>query len=375
METVDVCIIGGGMGGASVAYHLAPHASVLLLEREAHVAYHSTGRSAALYAPQYGSVLIRRLTRATGPFLRSPPAGFVEAPILSDRGFLTIGRTRQEAELEQTLAVAAATGYELERLSRNDARRLVPSLREDAVDWGLLDPTAMDIDVELLLQGFLKGARANGLSVLTSQVVVTIERDGAHWRVRSADADVRCNVVVNAAGPWADDIAKIAGVTPLGLLPHRRTAFIFDAPTGISTARWPMVADVTELFYFKPESGRLLGSLAEEVPSPPCDAQPDDYDVAVAVDRIEGVLDFGVQRVSRSWTGLRTFGPDRDPVSGFDAAAPGFYWHAGLGGYGIQTSAALGEFAAGAILRLATPTHLSERGIRREHLSPARLCG
>lgn len=373
MESVDVCIIGGGMGGASVAYFLAPHASVLLLEREEHLAYHSTGRSAALYSPQYGSVLIRRLTRATGPFLLSPPAGFTETPILRDRGFVTVGRADQQEQLQQTLSIAAASGWELQRLSATEARALVPSLRDEAVAWGLLDATAMDMDVELMLQGYLRGARAHGMRSMTSQVVTSIERDGDHWLLRTPSVEVRCKVVVNAAGPWADEIAGLAGIAPLGLIPHRRTAFIFDAPDGVVTTRWPMVVDADELFYFKPEGGRLLGSLAEEVPSPPCDAQPDDYDVAVAVDRIEQVLDFSIQKVARSWTGLRTFGPDRDPVSGFDASAPGFFWHAGLGGYGIQTSAALGEFAASAILGRELPVPLAERGISREQLSSDRL--
>lgn len=359
MEPVEVCILGGGMAGASVAYHLAGEARVLLLEREPQLGYHSTGRSAALYAPLYGGPAIRRLTQASGPFLYAPPAGFAAAPILRPRGFLTIGGDdRQELAREQ-LEAAAALGQTLQPLSPAQARERVPALRVDRFQWALLDATAADIDVDLLFQGFLRGAKARGARIETARVPVRIERTGRHWSINGPDWQVRAQVLVNAAGAWADELARQAGVQPLGLIPHRRTAFVFDAPPGVATVDWPMVADADERFYFKPDAGRLLGSLSEEVPSPACDAQADELDVAVAVDRIEQVIDFPIRRVLRSWTGLRTFGPDREPVSGFDPGAPGFYWHAALGGYGIQTAAALGAFAASRIAGRALPDSLA----------------
>ncbi len=371
---VDVCIIGGGMAGASVAYYAAAHASVVLLEREPHVGYHSTGRSAALYAPQYGSPLIRRLTAAAGAFLQAPPAAFADSPLLSPRGFLTIGAAAQRSALEQHEAVARASGRTtLERLSGTEACALVPSLRAEAVDWALLDPTAQDLDVEALLQGFLRGARARGARTLTDHGVTALERTAGGWRVRTAGLELEARIVVNAAGAWADETAALAGIAPLGLVPHRRTAFIFDAPESVGIARWPMVSDAEELFYFKPEAGRLLGSLAEEIPVPATDVQPDDFDVATAVDRIEQVIDFPVRRVLRSWAGLRVFGPDRDPVSGFEQGAPGFYWHAGLGGYGIQTAPAMGEFAATMILGRSLPAVIDDAGVEARALAPARL--
>ena len=361
------------MAGASVAFHLAPHARVTLLEREAHAGYHSTGRSAALYAPNYGSELIQRLTLAGGSFLAEPPQGFASAPLLRECGFLMIGQTAELALRDQYESEARAAALETRRLSPREACEQVPVLRPEAFEWALLDPSAWDLDVELLLQGFLRGARAHGARTLTSREVVAIERDGAVWRVTGPDLDLRADMVVNAAGAWADEIAKRAGVAPLGLVPHRRTAFIFDPPDGVTVASWPMVTDATMQFYFKPDAGRLLGSLAEEVPAPPGDAQPEDLDVAIAVDRIEQRVNFPIRRVLRSWTGLRVFGPDRDPVSGFEPGAPGFYWHAGLGGYGIQTAPALGAFAAALILNRELPAALTERGIAPAQLAPQRL--
>jgi len=373
MDSVDVCIIGGGMAGASVGFHLAAHANIVLLEREPHVGYHSTGRSAALYAPQYGSPVIRRLTAGAGSFLRAPPAGFAATPLLTDRGFMTIGSVAQRPALERHEAIARASGQTATRLTAREAREIVPALRPEATDWALLDPTAQDLDVEALLQGFLRGARAHGARVLTTHEVAVLERDGDRWRVGGPGFEFRARIIVNAAGAWADEVAGRAAVPPLGLVPHRRTAFIFDCPEHVTVARWPMVSDADELFYFKPEAGRLLGSLAEEVPSPPTDARPDDLDVALAVDRIEQVVDFSVRRVLRSWTGLRVFGPDRDPVSGFEPGVPGFYWHAAIGGYGIQTAPALGEFAAAMILGRRPPAMLSARGLAPAQLAPERL--
>ena len=373
MDSVDACIIGGGMAGASVAAHLAPHARVALLEREPHAGYHSTGRSAALFSPNYCSRLVQQLTLAAQPFLAAPPEGFSAGPLLRERRYLMIGREARREALDQYEREAAAAGLATGRLSKQEALALVPVLRTDGFDWALLDANAWDLDVDALLQGFLRIARTHGARWLAGHEVTALAREGAAWRIRGPGFELRADVVVNAAGAWADGLAGMAGVAPLGLVPHRRTAFIFDAPAGRDASRWPMVADADEQFYFKPDAGRLLGSLGEEVPSPPVDALPEDIDVATAVDRIEQVVDFPVTRVLRSWTGLRVFGPDRDPVSGFEEDHPGFYWHAGLGGYGIQTAAALGPFAASAILGRALPAPLAAQRLAPAQLAPRRL--
>jgi D-arginine dehydrogenase len=373
METVDVCIVGGGMAGASVAYHLAPRASVLVIEREPHVGYHSTGRSAALYMPVYGSRVVRLLTRASGSFLQALPGGFASAPLVSERGMLTLGSAAQRAVIATFEESAVAIGHSLRTLSPVDARDLVPSLRPQAFDWALYDPTVMDIEVDLLLQGFLRGARDRGARLAVLREALTLKRGSGRWHIRGPGLDLSADILVNAAGAWGDELAIRAGVAPVGLVPCRRTAFIFDAPTSVEVSRWPLVSDVTESFYFKPDAGRLLGSLADEVPSSPCDVQAEELDVAIAVDRIEQVLDFPIQRVARSWAGLRTFTPDRDPVSGFDPQAPGFYWHAGLGGFGIQTASALGAFAAATITGSPLPAELSNAGLDARSLALERF--
>jgi len=373
VEQFDICIVGGGIAGASVAYHAAPHARVLLLEREAQVGYHSTGRSAAVYSPQYGSLLNRRLTTAAGPFLKLPPPGFASTRLLSPRGFLVIGHDSELDAREEALREAAATGEALIPLTPAEIRTRIPFLKPDAVSWGLLDPRAEDMDVEAMLQGYLRGARQHGAVLRTQSSVTAVPRDGDGWRVQGEQLDVRAAVIVNAAGAWADELGALAGARPLGVIPHRRTAFVCDVPVGTDLTQCPMTVWGHESFYFKPEAGRLLGSLAEENPTQAGDPQPDDLDVAIAVDRIEQVIDFEIKKLTRAWTGLRSFVADRDPVSGFDTAVPGFYWHCALGGYGIQTSPALGLFAAHTVLDRPLPESLVAAGIQTTHLAPGRL--
>ena len=243
--------------------------------------------------------------------------------MLSPRGCLLFGADEQRAALEREQQLAAASRQTLRVLSPAQILALVPVLKPAAVGWGIHEPLAMDMDVEALLQGFLRSARRHGLRVLTGQEVLSVRRQGARWHVRTSQLEIRAEVLVNAAGAWADRIAGLAGIAPLGLIPCRRTAFTFDAPAGMDVRSWPMVMDAEERFYFKPDAGRMLGSLAEEVPSEPCDAQADDLDVAIAVDRIESAWTQPITRVVRAWAGLRTFSSDRNPVSGFEPPAPG----------------------------------------------------
>ena len=373
VEEFDVCIIGGGIAGASVAYHTAPHARVIVLEREAHVGYHSTGRSAAVYSPQYGSRLNRQLTAIAGDFLRDPPAGFAAARLLNPRGFLALGHDEDLEARREAITDAEATGNPLVPLTPSEVQSLIPFLKPESASWGLLDTHAEDMDVEAMLQGYLRGARAHGAVLRTNAEVLSLTREGGVWRIEGPDLAIRAARLVNAAGAWADPLAQLAGAQALGVIPHRRTAFICDVPAGTDLTRCPMTVWANESFYFKPEAGRLLGSLAEENPTVPGDPQPDELDVAIAVDRIEHVLCFEIKKLVRAWTGLRSFVHDRDPVSGYDPVTPGFYWHGALGGYGIQTSAALGAFATHQLLERPLPASFAEAGIEAAQLAPARL--
>jgi D-arginine dehydrogenase len=368
----DVIVLGAGMAGASIAWFLAPHARVLVLEREAFAGMHSTGRSAALFCETYGSAQVRALTRATRPFLDHPPAGFASHPILTPRGALVIG-TREQSDhvLAQYEENRPLTRVEL--IDGDAARARVPVLRPDAAVIGMFEPGAADIDVNELHQGFLHGLKARGGGLRMGVDTAHLERSQGHWLVTDdSDTIYRAPVLVNAAGAWADEVARLAGVSPIGLQPKRRTAFLFDPPPGIDTAAWPFVTGAAEDFYFKPDAGLLLGSPANTDPVRPHDVQPEDFDIALGIDRIEQATTMTIHRPRRSWAGLRSFVADGDLVGGFDPHAEGFFWLAAQGGYGIQTSAAMGEACAHLVLRRALPSHLSDAGIGESMLAPRR---
>ena len=359
------------MAGAGVAYELSAHASVLVLERESAHGYHTTGRSAALYIETYGNAAIRALTRASRAFFEAPTEGFCSYPLLTPRGCLTIGRADQAQALASAMADAQGA---LEPLSREAVLALVPSLRPGYVAAGLLEPTAMDADVEALHQGFLRGARQRGADIRLDQNVVAIARNTHGFVVTNANGSVfEATVLINAAGAWADVVARLAGAAPVGLQPMRRTAVIVDAPAGVETRAWPAVIDVDEQFYFKPEAGRILASPADETPSDPCDAWADDMDVAVCIERVQAAADIPVQRIVRAWAGLRSFVADRSPVIGFDKAAPGLFWLAGQGGYGVQTAPAAARVAAALAMGEPLPVDIAAEGVSARDLSPARL--
>ena len=360
------------MAGAGVAYELSAHASVLVLERESAHGYHTTGRSAALYIETYGNAAIRALTRASRAFFEAPTEGFCSYPLLTPRGCLTIGRADQAQALASAMADAQGA---MEPLSREAVLALVPSLRPGYVAAGLLEPTAMDADVEALHQGFLRGARQRGADIRLDQNVVAIARNTHGFVVTNANGSVfEATVLINAAGAWADVVARLAGAAPVGLQPMRRTAVIVDAPAGVDTRAWPAVIDVDEQFYFKPEAGRILASPADETPSDPCDAWADDMDVAVCIERVQAAADIPVQRIVRAWAGLRSFVADRSPVIGFDKAAPGLFWLAGQGGYGVQTAPAAARVAAALAMGEPLPADIAAEGVvSARDLSPARL--
>ncbi len=371
-KNVDCLVIGAGIAGASLAASLAGQASVAVLEAESHAGYHSTGRSAALYSALYGNATIRALTRASlGDFL-APPQGMVKQALLRERHTLFLVGKGQEGLVEGFLANADVR-ERASTLGADEVLARVPVLQRGQVAGALLDTTSADIDVDLLHQGFLRRARAAGAGLHLDGRLLALEREGSHWLAHTATGSYRAGIVANAAGAWADDVAALAGVAPVPLQPLRRTAVLIDLPDGMDATDWPAVVAIDESQYFKPDAGLLLISAADETPSPPCDAQPEELDVAIAVDRFETLTGRPVRRVRRSWAGLRVFSPDRTPVVGFDATAPGFFWCAGQGGYGIQTSPALGRVAAAVALGRPLPDDLAELGLEPAQLSPRRF--
>ena len=369
----DVCIIGGGIAGASAAYEIAAFASVILLERERHCGLHATGRSAASFSETYGNDTIRRLALASRGFLNDPPAGFCDFPLLKPRGTVTIARADQTGLLDEALERALALVPSVARLAPAEALARVPILRPEAVAAAMIEPHAMEIDVDGLHRGFLRGAVRRGARIVVGAGVTAIARSSGGWRVATSGGEFEAAIVVDAAGAWADEIAELAGLRPFGLVPKRRTACLVPAPAGLDVAAWPLVDDIGESFYFKPDAGQIFVSPADATPSPAVDAYPDDLDVAVAVDRFERATTLDVRRVSRAWAGLRTFASDGSPVVGPDPVAESFIWLAGQGGYGIKTSPALSRACAALIRREPLPDDLRRLGLTAQDLSPSRL--
>jgi D-arginine dehydrogenase len=366
----DVLIIGAGIAGTSTAYFLSQYASVRILEREPYPGMHSTGRSAALFSATYGPSQVRTLTRASRPFFEHPPQGFADNPILTARGVLTVGPAEHAAELE-TLYAAIHPDLPSARLLReHDIRDFVPVLNAAFAHTALFEPDASDMDVNALHQGFIRGFKARDGELLCGIDIRSIERSQDRWCIDTGERRFRAPLLINAAGAWVDRVAAQAGVAPIGIEPRRRSAFLFAAPAGIATAHWPFVVAADESFYFKPDAGLLLGSPANADPVPPHDVQPEDLDIAIAVDRIEAATSLRIDRPIRAWAGLRSFVADGDLVGGFAPDAAGFFWVAALGGYGIQTCAAMGEACAYLALGRALPAHLSDAGVTAAMLAP-----
>ncbi len=345
-DQVDVLIIGAGIAGSSLAYELAADASVLLLEREPEPGYHSTGRSAAMLTETYGTATVRTLAIASRNFLANPPPGFSATPLLSPRSMLHIARADQRAALEDAHRRAVELVPSVQLLDRASVCAAAPLLDPDYAAGGLLEPESMAIDVAALHQGYLRGLRQRGGRLRTDTVIQAITRRPTVWQVDAPDARFTADVLVDAAGAWADEVAAMANIAPIGLVPKRRTAVLLDPPIGLDPAAWPMVIDVDEHFYFKPEGGQLLVSPADETPVAPCDVQPEEIDVAHAVDRYQRVTGRSVRRIAHRWAGLRSFVADHGPVVGPDHTASNFVWLAGQGGFGIMTAPALARVAA-----------------------------
>jgi len=366
----DMIVIGAGMAGASVAAELAGAGRIALLERESQPGYHTTGRSAALYTQAYGPPVIRALSRASHEFFLGRGPGNPPEGLLRPRGALFIARADQADKLE---AMRIALGAVAQPLDAAGLRARSPLLRETYASAGLLDTTAADIEVHGLHQHYLSRFRASGGALITKAEVTGLSRTGADWRVEIPGQILSAPIIINAAGAWADVIAELAGVATKGLRPLRRTALLVDPPAGMSPDAWPMVVDVEEQFYLKPDAGKLLISPADETLSEPCDAQPEELDIAICVDRIQTAFDLQIRRIEHKWAGLRSFLPDRNPVAGYDADAPGFFWLAGQGGYGIQSAPAMARSAAALVMGRDLPGDVADLGVTAAALSPARL--
>ncbi len=374
MVEYDFVIIGSGIAGASAGAMLAGRARVAVFERENAHGYHTTGRSAALWSALYGNASVRALTVASRYFYDRPPAGFAEYPLLQPRGCLYFAAPHQLGRLDEIASGADTLGIAIRELSQRQSLDLCPVLRPDVLAGGLHEIDAMDIDVGALHQGFLRMCRAAGGDVRTDAEVVGLERRADGWTVRLVDGEtVGAAVVINAAGAWGDQIAAMAGVAPVGLTPLKRTAFLLEEPDGVNARDWPTMIEADEDFYFKPESGRILVSPCDETPSVPCDAWPDDMDIAECVERLQSRAAIPVRRVLRSWAGLRSFVADRSLVIGYDDQQPGFFWLVGQGGYGVQTAPAAGRAAAALALGEALPADMTALGLTFGQLTPARL--
>ncbi len=350
-----VVVIGAGIAGASAAWHLAPDASVVMVEREAQAGAHATGRSAALITETSGASTVRVLAGVARSFLTEPPDGFTDQQLLTPRGLLWIARPSELHLLEDKAAQATDLGVEVHQLDAAQCRKLVSVLKPEGAAGGMYEPGAMTIDVDALLQGFMRGARARGAELHLVSEVSSITRTSNGWRVTASDQHWDCDVIINAAGAWCDAVAELASVKPLGLQPLRRSVFMFPPPQDVQIDSWPMVWDADNRFYFEPEGELLLASPADEILSEPCDARPETEDIALGVQELEESTTLKVRGVRSTWAGLRTFTSDHVPAVGFDPDHSGFFWLAGQGGYGIKTAPVLGQLTAALIAQQSDP--------------------
>ena len=368
----DFVVIGGGIAGASVAYELARDGRVAVLEMEEQPGYHTTGRSAALFTESYGPPAIRQLTRSSRAFFENPQDDICGQSLLSTRGVLYIARKEQTDSLSLLQEKQKATGA-IESLDASELISMVPLLRPDYVVAGLLESGASDIDVNTLHQGYLRGLKQRDGRVLCGHHVEKIVRNKDGWALHTRKGAVFAPVIINAAGAWADEVAELVGTRKVGLEPKRRTMLAVDVPGSVEADSWPAVIDIDEEFYFKPDAGRFLISPADETPSPPCDAQPEELDIAICIDRIQTAFDLDISRIGTSWAGLRSFVADGNPVCGFDPEVDGFFWLAGQGGYGIQSAPGLSRLAASLITSGEVPSDLANNGFDLSSVGPDRF--
>ncbi len=369
MRSFDIIVIGAGIAGASVAAHLAAHRRVVAIEMEERPGYHATSRSVAMFAPNYGPPPMLALTRASENFFRDPPRGFAAAPLITPRDTLFLMPEDQQPDAADLLEKSSG----LAEISVRAAQEIFPVLRGNYAKRVFLDPNTGDLEVDLIHRGYLRQFKERGGELcLAHQVKGLLFRQG-QWQVATEHGIFASPVVVNAAGAWSDMVAKLGGVRPMGLTPKRRSVATVPIENADTIKDWPLALDVAETWYCKPQSGKLIVSPADATPVEPHDAYADDMEIARGVARLQEATSLDVTRLGHRWGGLRTFAPDGNPVVGFDPYADGFFWLAGQGGYGIQSSPALSETAASLILETALPVSVVARGLKLSDISPERI--
>ena len=372
----DFIVIGAGIAGLSAAARLAHHGRVTVIEAEEAIGYHSSGRSVSYSHFGIGDSVVRGLTAWSQPFFNQPPGEFCATPLARVAPSLYFASEETIPALDALHAQMALFTDRLRRVGPAEIEALCPVIRtgSGAAVTAVLDPTALKLDGDALLQAYARSIRAAGGAILTGRRVAAIERRGAAWHVRSETGEEwSAPVLVNAAGAWADRIAALAGVRPIGMLPRRRTIIVVEPPAGTEIAGWPFVHAAAGDFYMLPEAGQLLVSPVDEVEDDPCDARPEEYDVALAAHQLEHYTTLSVTRIAHRWAGLRSFVADRVPTAGFDAEAPGFFWLVGQGGYGLQTAPAMAAIVEALITGAEWPDGLAGLGVLPEQILPGRL--
>lgn len=344
-SSTDVLIVGAGIAGASLAAALAPHRRVLMIEAEDRPGYHATGRSAAFWHESYGGPMVQPLSAAAFPILRAPPPELSDRGFLSPRAALNLGRRDEAGIVDAFTAEFAAKGVDVQRMTADDIARVVPGIRPEWTE-AAYERACSNIDVGALHAAYLRAAKRAGAHLATRAPLESARRVGGAWEVTVAGTTIRAGLIVNAAGAWADRVAAACGARPVGIQPYRRT--VAQLRLGTPTpASLPLVIHISGSFYFKGAGeGRIWLSPHDETPSAPCDAAPEELDVAVAIDRMQRVVDWPIAAVEHKWAGLRSFAPDRLPVFGADPHLPDFVWCAGQGGFGIQTAPTIAALLA-----------------------------
>jgi D-arginine dehydrogenase len=369
MITVDFLVVGAGIAGASIAAHLAETHSVVVVEMEERAGYHTTSRSAASYEPNYGPVPMLALTRASSQFFKQPPKGFDEAPLFTPRASLFLEADGQADHTKDLLAKAAG----LIEISIAETLTQFPVLKRDYAKRSFCDNDTGDLDVDLIHRGYLKLLKERGGRLLLSSPLAGVERSAGQWTAQCGETTIMARTIVNAAGAWGDVVAQSCGARPVGLTPKRRSIGVIPMPATMAFTHWPMVTDMAETWYAKPQSGSLIVSSADATPVEPHDAYADDTAIAEGVDRLMTATTLEVERLTHSWGGLRTFAPDGNPVIGYDPHTDGFFWLVGQGGYGIQSVPALSATAAAMARHLPVAKDVIDLGLDIADIKPDRF--